>query len=43
MALRQANGTIDVYAHGEHNHLIEPEGTRVIFFCEQLIMSFLNT
>jgi hypothetical protein len=20
MALRQENGTIDVYAHGEHNH-----------------------
>jgi hypothetical protein len=27
LAVRQENGTIDVYAHSKHNHPIMPEGT----------------
>jgi hypothetical protein len=38
MAQRQKNGTINVYAHSEHNHPFMPESTG--YFCEHLILYF---
>jgi hypothetical protein len=40
LALRQENGTINVYAHSKHNHPLMPEGMG--YFCE-LIFYFYCT